>query len=322
MSPVVPAVGIDVSKAALDVVWLPAGEHRTLPNSATGWRQLITWLAPAAPLPIVLEATGNYHCGVVTALAAANRPALVLNPLRLRRFAQSLGQSAKTDRLDALVLAWYGQQRSHPIRPLPSPARATLRRLVTRREQVTKLLTMERNRAHDPESVQDSSARVRAFLVAEQHLLARQIAQLIRDTTELAHPYALLVSVPGIGPVIAATLLAKLPELGYASTKQLAALVGLAPFARDSGTATGIRVISGGRSPVRRALYQAVTVMRRRRSGITAYHDRLIARGKPLKVAAIATAHKLLTLLNAMRRDGLRWEQTTTALALQLPGRP
>lgn len=318
MSTDVSAVGIDVAKATLDVVWLPSGKHRAFANTAPGWQQLSAWLGSAPELPIVLEATGNYHHGVVRALAAANRPVAVLNPLRARRFAQSLGQHAKTDRIDALVLAWYGQQRPHPIRPLPSAAQVSLRRLVTRRAQVTKQLAMERTQAQDPEAVRESCDRVVAALRAEQRLLSRQIAQLIRATPELAQPYALLVSMPGIGLVIAATLLAQLPELGHATAKQLAALVGVAPFARDSGAAAGVRQISGGRSPVRQALYQAVIVMRRHHTGVAPTQDRLMQRGKPFKVAAIAAVRKLLGILNAMLRDGLLWHETTAAQATNL----
>lgn len=307
-------VGIDVAKHELEWVLLPAGERGTVANTPTGWQQVCRRVARVPAPTIVLEATGNYHCGLVHALAAAGCAPAVVNPLVIRRFADSLGQKAKTDRIDALVLAWYGQQR-HPVpRPVPDPARRQLQALVTRRAQVTKLLTMERNRAHDPEAVHDSVARAVAFYRAEQRQLERAIAALIAATPALAEPAARLTSVPGIGPIIAATLLAALPELGHATPKQLAALVGVAPFARDSGTRRGERHIAGGRPDVRQALYQAVIVMRRHNPVISAYQTALMTRGKAFKVAAIAAAHKLLGLLNAMLRDGLDWSQTRAAL--------
>jgi transposase len=306
-------VGIDVAKQTLDCVVLPVLERRSVANTPAGWRQLVRWLEPHAHPRIVLEATGSYHVGLTHALAAAGVPPAVINPYRMRRFADSLGQQAKTDRIDALVLAWYGQQRQPPPTMVPDPARRQLQALVTRRQQVTKLLTMERNRAHDPEAVADSLARAITFYQQEQRTLEHEIRQLIAATPALAAPAAQLTSVPGIGPVISATLLAALPELGHATGKQLAALVGLAPFAQDSGQYRGARHIAGGRSDVRQALYQAVIVMGTHNPVLATYQRTLIQRGKPFKVAAIATARKLLGILNAMLRDNLSWSDTTAA---------
>jgi transposase len=310
------AIGIDVAKHELEWVLLPQGERGRVANTPAGWQQLCRRFVPVPAPTIVVEATGNYHRGLVHALAAVGRPPAVVNPFRIRRFADSLGQKAKTDRIDALVLAWYGQQRQPPARPLPDPARRQLQALVTRRAQVTKLLTMEQNRAHDPAAVQDSVARAIAFYRHEQATLTRAMAALIAATPALAEPAARLTSVPGIGPVICATLLAALPELGQASPKQLAALVGLAPFARDSGAHRGERHIAGGRPDVRQALYQAVIVMRRHNPVISTYQTALMRRGKPFKVAAIAAAHKLLGILNAMLRDDLTWPETRAARAV------
>jgi transposase len=306
-------VGIDVAKDRLDGVILPSGERCDVANTPAGWQTLCQRFA-ALPTPtIVLEATGNHHVGVTHALAAVGLAPAIVNPFVIRRFADSLGQKAKTDRIDALVLAWYGQQRQPIPRPLPDPARRQLQALVTRRAQVTKLLTMERNRAHDPAAVQASVARAIGFYQHEQQQLEQEIAALIAATPTLTAPAARLTSVPGIGPVISATLLAALPELGQATPKQLAALVGVAPFAQDSGAHRGARHIAGGRPDVRQALYQAVIVMRRHNPVIGGYQTALMARGKPFKVAAIAAARKLLGILNAMLRDGLTWSETTAA---------
>lgn len=310
-------VGIDVAKHRLDCVALPSGRRCAVANDPAGWRVLIHWLA-AVPAPcIVLEATGSLHQGVTAALAAANLLPAVVNPTQVRRFAQSLGQHAKTDRIDALVLAWFGQRVAPAPRPLPTPARRLLQAWVTRREQLTKLITMEHNRLQDPGNlVPDSSRRLITLLTAEQHAVEQHIQHLIATTPELSDPAARLRSVPGIGPVVCATLLAALPELGHLPTRQLAALVGVAPFARESGTSCGRRVIAGGRADVRRMLYLAVNTMRRWNPLIGPYHARLMARGKPFKVAAIASVHKLLGLLNVMLRDNLSWSDLAVVQAV------
>ena len=301
-------VGIDVAKDRLDCVVLPSGQFCAVPNDGAGWRTLVRWLEPLARPRIVLEATGSYHLGVTEALAAAHLLPAVVNPTQVRRFAQSLGQQAKTDRIDALTLAWFGQRMTPAPRLLPSPERRRLQALVTRREQLVKLATMEQNRYQNPGNlVPESSTRLLAMVQAEQQVVEREIQQVIATSSELRLAAARLTSVPGIGPVVCATVLAALPELGHLPTKQLAALVGVAPFARDSGRSHGTRRIAGGRADVRRMLYLAVNTMRRWNPVIGPYHTRLMERGKPFKVASIASVHKLLGLLNAMVRDNLTW---------------
>lgn len=310
-SPVV--IGIDVAKHTLDCVRLPGLARQSGANTPAGWQQLVRGVGAPTPARIVLEATGRYHGGLTHALAEAGLAPAVVNPFVVRRCADSLGQKAKTDQIDALVLAWYGQQRQPPPRPAPDPARRQLQALVTRRQQVTKLLTMERNRAAGPEAEQASLQRAIAFSTQEQQTLERDIRRLIGATPELAAQAARLTSVPGIGLVISATLRAALPELGHATGTPLAALVGLAPFAQDSGARQGPRHIAGGRPDVRQALYQGVIVMGTHNPALAAFQRALIQRGKPCKVAAIATARKLLGILNAMLRDSLSWSEPATA---------
>jgi transposase len=313
-------VGIDVAKATLACVWLPRGEQRTFANEPAGWAALITWLAPTPPDLIVLEATGSYHVRLTEALAAADLLPAVINPTVIHRFAQSLSRHAKTDHSDALTLAWYGQRMRPEPQPLRSPARRQLQALVTRRAQVNKLVGMEQNRLAVTDPIAQSSVTtVIACLTAQLTSLATQIAAHIKADPELAADAALLTSVPGIGPLISATLIAAVPELGQRTGKQLAALVGLAPFARDSGTHRGLRFIAGGRADVRRALYLAVLTMRRFNPIIAAHLHHLEARGKPSKLAMIASARRLLGILNAMLRDRLTWSETQVGQGAFLP---
>ncbi len=311
-------VGIDVAKRWLDVAWGPSGRRRVA-NTPEGWATLVAALAAAPPTLIVLEATGHLHVGVTVALDAAGLTPAVVSPLAVRRFAQSLGQHAKTDTLDARLLARYGERMRPTPRPVPSATERTLAALVARRADVVKLLVMETNRcdAADP-AVATSIEAVLAVLTEQQHQLDRQIATVIADDPALAARFAILTSVPGIGPVIGATLLVGLAELGTAPGAQLAGLVGLAPYARDSGSHRGHRAIGGGRKAVRRALYLAALTAISRAPLFTAHYQQLRARGKPAKVALIACARRLLGILNAMVRDGLAWRQTNAAHAHEL----
>lgn len=307
-------VGIDVAKAWLDVAWLPTGRRERLPNTEVGWADLVTALtADPAPL-IVLEATGKHHVGVTVALAAAGLTPAVINPLAVRRFGQSLGQHAKTDRTDARLLARYGERMRPVPRPVPTAPARPLRALVSRRAELTKLIVMAKNRRTTAEPVvQASIATVLAVLMAQHAELDRQIAAVIAGDPVLADRLAHLTSAPGIGPVIGATLVAALPELGTVAGPRVAALVGLAPYARDSGAQRGQRFIHGGRPMVRRALYQAAFTSVQWSPVLSAHYQQLRARGKAHKVALIACARRLLGILNAMLREGLTWSQTITA---------
>ena len=304
-------IGIDVAKATLDVAELPgsAGGQR-FPNDEAGHRQLLERVARhGAAARVVLEATGGYERAVVAALAAAGVQVVLVNPRQVRDFARATGQLAKTDRLDAQVLARFAERVRPAPRPLPDEATQVLRELVTRRQQVLAMLGAEQQRA--------SHARAAALRRAiGRHIawLQRQLRQLdddlddqIRHSPLWRAQEDLLRSVPGIGPVVSQVLLAELPELGSLTRKQIAALVGLAPLARDSGTLRGRRTIWGGRAPVRRVLYMAALVAVRWNPVIRACYARLRTAGKPAKLALIACARKLLVILNAILRAQRPW---------------
>ena len=273
----------------------------------------MAWATPLDPTVLVCEATGGYERAVVAALAAAGVPVVVVNPRQVRDFARSTGQLAKTDRLDATVLALFAERVQPAVRPLSDAATAELAALITRRRQVRDMLTMEVNR------LPLARTRVRRGVQAHITWLKRRLAETdddLRQAIEASPVWRvqedLLRSVPGMGPVVARTLLALLPELGHLNRKQIAALAGVAPFARDSGTWRGHRVIWGGRAQVRRALYMAALVASRHNPVLQALYTRLRAAGKPAKVALVACMRKRLTILNAMLQDGTRWRVAET----------
>jgi transposase len=302
-------LGLDVSKAVIDVVVRPTGEVQQFPNDVAGHAALVAWARPLAPATLVLEATGGYERAVTVVLAAATLPVVVVNPRQVRDFARSTGQLAKTDRLDAAVLALFAERVQPAVRPLSDAATAELAQLLTRRQQLQDMLTMEKNR------LGLAGKRVRRDVEAHIRWLQKRLDEADDDlgTAIEASPVwrvqdDLLQSVPGIGPVVSRTLLARLPELGQLSRKQIAALVGVAPLARDSGQWRGRRVIWGGRAAVRKALFMAALVASRRNPVLQAFYARLRAAGKPAKVALVACMRKLLTILNAMVQQGTRWD--------------
>jgi transposase len=307
--------GIDVAKSTLQLAQADHPRSWQRPNTVIGWQQIVHEVAQVTNPLIVLEATGPYHRGLVQALASAGHIPVVLNPAHVKYFTRSQKRGAKTDASDARALAAYAAQVQPVPRPLPSSESQTLKDLVARRSDLVSMRTMERNRCTDqlPAFVRLSLDRMIATLTAEITELTTAIADLIATTPALASRAALLRSAPGIGPIITATLLANLPELGQLGPKQLSALAGLAPFARDSGSMQGLRYISGGRAPVRSALYTAIIVGIRRNPVVSTHYRALIARGKPHKVATIACARRLLGILNAMLRDNLSWSQTNVA---------
>lgn len=304
--------GIDVSKAHLDLARSSIPGTQRVANTPAGWRRVVADVGRTGQPMVVLEATGPYHRDLVLALHAEGIPTAVINPAHLRYFARSQGRRAKTDPVDAQLIACYGAQTQPAPTPVPSATERRLADLVSRRHDITQDRVREQNRRQtttDP-GILASIERHLAMLAAELTTLDRTIAAVTAADARTATRTALLRSAPGIGPVIAATLVAGLPELGSASPKQLAALVGVAPFARESGTQQWARTIAGGRSHVRTALYQAVVSATRTNSVLRDLRQRLIARGKPYKVAMIATLRRFLGILNAMLRDGLTWDQT------------
>jgi transposase len=304
-------VGIDVAKAELVMAIRPSGERWTASNDEEGIQRLVTRLGEAAPVLVVLEATGGYERPVVGALATARLPVVVANPRQVRDFARATGQLAKTDRIDADTLALFAERVRPEPRALPDNSAQALDALLTRRRQILGMVTAERNR------LEHAVPTVRRGIVQHIRWLERQLHDVDDDLdrTIQASPVwrakeDLLRSVPGVGPVVSRTLIGDLPELGTLPRKQIAALVGLAPLARDSGTLRGKRLVWGGRAPVRAALYMAALVGTRRNPVIRAFYQRLLLAGKPKKVALTACMRKLLTILNAMLRAHTVWCHT------------
>lgn len=303
------AVGIDVSKARLEVAVVPSGEAWTCPRDEAHLPGLVTRLQALAPAVIVLEATGGYELLVATALAAAGLPVVVVNPRQVRDFARALGRLAKTDEIDAHVLALFGERVRPPQRPLPDPALQDLAARVARRRQLIEMLAAERNR-----HTQAPDGRVRRDIAQHIRWLERRVTdstddieRLLRESPIWRVKDDLLQSTPGIGPGTSAVLIAHLPELGTLTRHQIAALVGVAPFNCDSGTLAGARHIWGGRVVVRQALYMATLVATRHNPAIRAFYQRLLQVGKKKKLALVAAMRKLLTILNAMVKHQQSW---------------
>ena len=305
-------IGIDVPKAELVSVVRPSGETWTSANDEPGVRALVERLAPLAPALIVLEATGGYEVVCVAALAAANLPVVVVNPRHVRDFAKATGQLAKTDRIDAGILALFAERVQPAVRVIPDPAARELEAVLTRRRQLLEMRQAEANRlamvlGRHQYGVRKSLKKHLAFLDRELAMTDSDLEGMVRRSPVWRERDDLLQSVPGIGPVVARTLLAELPELGALNRRAIAKLVGVAPLNRDSGLWRGHRSVHGGRTTVRAALYMAALVATRHNPLIKAFYQRLLALGKPKKVALVACMRKLLTMLNTMLRTGQRW---------------
>ena len=304
-------VGIDVAKAALVVAVRPGGERWSVPNDDTGVERLRDHVRRLAPTLVVLEATGGYEHAIVAALAAVQLPLVVANPRQVRDFARATGQLAKTDRIDADTLALFAERVRPDPRPLTDEATRALDGRLTRRRQVVEMLTAERNRLTHalPTIRRDITQHIR-WLERRLHEVDRDLDHTIQASPVWRANENLLRSAPGVGPILSRTLLGELPELGILTRKQIAALVGVAPLARDSGTLKGKRLVWGGRAPVRAALYMGALVASRRNPVIRAFYQRLLAAGKPKKLALTACMRKVLTILNAMMRTQTMWRQT------------
>jgi transposase len=316
MSPPQRFVGIDIAKAHLDIAVRPTGTRWTVAHDEAGLSALVSQLQAVAPTLIVLEATGGYQQTVVAALAAAGLPVVVVNPRQVRDFAKATGQLAKTDTLDARILAHFADAVRPAVRPLPDAETAALQALLARRRQLVAMRTAEQNRlASAPRPVQ---ADIAAHLTWLDQRLTRRDAAL--DTTLRASPLwrdreTLYRSVPGIGPVCARTLVLDLPELGTLNRQRIAALVGVAPFNDDSGRWQGRRTIWGGRAHVRAVLSLSTLVAVQHNPVLKAHYARLCAAGKAKKVALIACMRKLLTILNAMAKSQTPWQPREVPMA-------
>ena len=304
------AVGIDVSKDRLDVAVRPGGEAFTVERNAAGLDRLIERLRQVSPTLVALEATGGFETVAAAALAAAALPVVVVNPAQIRAFAKAVGQRAKTDPIDAAVIARFAEATRPQPRPLPDEATRLLADLIARRRQIVEMIAAEsqREKRIALPRLRKSIRRVVGMLEKELAGLDADIDDAVRGSPVWREKEDLLASVPGVGPTIARTLIADLPELGTLSRKQIAALAGLAPFTRQSGQWRGRSFIGGGRAPVRTALFMGALVATRHNPVLKAFFDRLRSAGKPKMVALIAVARKLLTILNAILRDKRPWQ--------------
>lgn len=317
MTPTPCYLGIDVAKDSLDLHARPAGGAVRVANDPDGIAALTARVTALAPALVVLEATGGYEHPVAAALAAAGVPVAVVNPRQVRDFARATGRLAKTDRLDAAVLAHFAEAVRPTPRPLPGPDTRRLAELLDRRRQLLGMRAMESNRlaqAADRAVRRDIEAHLRWL---DDHLgrADRELAAAVEASPAWRADDDLLQSIPGVGPVVSRTLLAECPELGTLTRQQVAALAGVAPVNRDSGRWTGRRFIAGGRAGVRTALFQAALSARRFNPPLRAFADRLAARGKAAKVVLIAVARKLLVIANAVLRDRTPWVEITPVAA-------
>ncbi len=306
-----PFVGIDVAKAHLDVASPQTNQTWQVPNTAPGHQALVATLSGLAPALVVLEASGGYEAAVASVLYEANLPVVVVNPRRVRAFAHAQGRQAKTDPMDATVLADFGRALNPPVRPLPAQQAGQLTELTRRRRQLIQMITAEQHRLDQASKpLAKTIGRHITWLQKQLKTLDADLADLIRTSPLWCDQAALLGSVPGVGPTTTAILVAELPELGRLSAKQIAALVGVAPFNRDSGQTQGKRAIYGGRATVRTALYMATLAATRYNPTIQSFYTRLLAAGKPKKVALTACMRKLIIILNAILRDQQPWNPT------------
>lgn len=304
-------VGIDVSKAEFCVAIDPSGETWTSATTPTAIDALVERLRAVTPQLIVLEATGGYELALAGACATAGLPVAIVNPRQVRAFAQALGRTAKTDAIDAAVLALFGARVRPEPRAVPDAAAQALADLLTRRRQLLEMLVAERQRLAQARPTGPVTRDLRTHIRWLERRLTDvddDIGQAIQASPVWRVQEDLLRTVPGIGPTTARTLLAELPELGRLDRRAIAALVGVAPFNCDSGQQRGRRRIAGGRASVRASLYMAALVASRRNPILTAFYQRLRAHGKPAKVALVAVMRKLLTILNAMIKQRTPWK--------------
>lgn len=314
-------VGIDVAKAELVVATRPTAERWTVENDERGLRTLVERLRRDGATLIVLEATGGYELLCVAALAAASLPVVVVNPRQVRDFAKATGQLAKTDRIDADILALFAERVRPAVRELPDAEAQELDALLARRRQLLDMLHAERNRlgqifGRGKRPVTKSLKAHIAYRERELRMTDTDLGEMVRHSPAWRERDDLLQSVPGVGPVLSLTLLADLPELGRLSRREIAKLVGVAPLSRDSGTLRGRRFVQGGRASVRAVLYMGALVATKRNAVIRRFYARLLAAGKPKKLALIACMRKLLTILNTMVRTGQRWNASHSDRAL------
>jgi len=308
-------VGIDISKAKLDIAIHGQKKVTQQSNDTKGIAQVVTQMQDIRPKLIVVEASGGYETPLAIALAEAELPIAIVNPTKVKNFAGAIGQRAKTDELDALLIAYFAERIRPVVRPLKTEKQAELAQIMVRRRQLVGILTSEKNRRHTiAGDMKHQLVRHIEWLQYEIEVLDAQAKTLIEDDQSWQEKERILKSAKGVGPVTAFTLLAELPELGTLNRQQIAALVGVAPMNKDSGKKRGKRRIFGGRASVRSVLYMAALSASKTNPDIKIFYDRLLKNGKAKKVALTACMRKLLVTLNAMIRDMKMWE-TKTKLA-------
>lgn len=301
-------VGIDVSKDRLDVHAHPSGEAFSVARNGAGLAQLATRLRALAPALVAVEATGGFETVVAASLAGAGLPVVVVNPAQVRHYARALGKRAKTDPIDAAVIARFAEATKPAVRVLPDETTRLLADLVARRRQIVEMMAAEGQRERRADKrLKKSIARLRKALEKELAEIDGEIDDHVRGSPVWAEKEDLLASVPGVGPIIARTLIAEMPELGTLDRRQIASLAGLAPWTRQSGQWKGKSFIGGGRKSVRAMLFLGALTAARHNPVLKTFRDKLVAAGKPKMVAAVAVARKLLTILNAILRDKKPW---------------
>jgi transposase len=302
--------GIDVSKDRLDVRLRPSGEAFAVPRDGPGLDRLAAELRAAAPALVVLEATGGFETTVAAALAGAGLPLAVVNPRQIRDFARATGRLAKTDRLDAEVIALFAERVRPEPRPVPGADAQALAELVVRRRQIVEMIGMEQNRRRQARAPKVARTIAATLKVLEAQLadLDRDIGDAVRGSPAWRAADDLLQSVPGIGAVASRTLIAEMPELGRLGRRAAAALIGVAPINRDSGQMRGHRAIAGGRTAVRNVLFMATLSAIRWNPVLKAHYAQLIARGRPKMVAVVACMRRLLSILNAILKARSPWQ--------------
>jgi transposase len=303
-------VGIDVSKDRLDIHVLPNGAAFAVTRDGEGLEDLVERLRVLTPTLIAVEATGGYETIVAAAIAGASLPLAVVNPAQVRHFAQALGKRAKTDPIDAAVIARFAEAVKPEPRSVPDEAARLLGELVARRRQITEMLVAERQREKRCDSVRVRKGLARHIKVLEKDLqaISDDIGSMVRSSPVWRANEDLMVSVPGVADKTSTTVLAMVPEIGRLKGRQIASLVGVAPFTRQSGRWKGKSMIAGGRAAARTAIYMAALSASQHNPVLKAFYQRLLAAGKPKMVALIAVARKLLTILNAMIRDQTPWQ--------------
>jgi len=301
--------GIDVSKDRLDVMVLPEEQRSSVSNDPTSWAELVEQLRALSIAAIGIEASGGYERGVMRALLSAGMPVRHVNPFKLRQFAKASGVLAKNDPLDARMIASFvAIMPTRPAQSRPPAVERLLEVLAVRRQlSAEKVAAENASRLLENAMLQRLSRRRIARLAADIEMLDERLVEIVAADAALAHRYRMLTSMPGVGPVLACTLIALLPELGRMSRKQVAALVGVAPYAFESGKLKGKRCVWGGRAPVRHVLYMAAMSASNWNPVLKRFHDRLKAAGKLPKVIIVAVMRKMITMLNAMVRDGVVW---------------